>query len=195
MTDHGRIDHARMLSCLRVTALILLGCLVTASCGVPLSAAELPERPHSFQAGVGFNGDDSNLDAVYRLRLLDQPDLGPFLVGGARPGRKYVLSELRPHFLLQRKEVRFFVGTGAESRLSIVRNLRCVAAGGVAYTWGDFSATDAAPDEGWTPMARAGLEVHANTEGVEFSFSLSYLYLDLRSAGPGWILATIGIKP
>ena len=63
---------------------------------------------------------------------------------------------------------------------------------GLAYVFGDYAGTAQSPDDGWTPLLRAGLTFAPPTAPLQAR--IGYQYADLKSGGSSWAQIGIGVR-
>jgi hypothetical protein len=162
---------------------LLAGALAAAACVVPAPALAQRQLPrHLFLVEVPVNREEAFLGVAYRFLPSRSVGLGPFLSFQTRPDEtKTVLQRIRPHFFVQREEKRFLGSLGVEHSHYLGAHAGVFAAAGAGYTFGSFQGTRAQPEEGWTPILRAGLLARFGSEETAGHVRAGYEYADLRS--------------
>ncbi|RPJ40355.1 MAG: hypothetical protein EHM19_13800 [Candidatus Latescibacterota bacterium] len=151
------------------------------------------EVSHALLAECHFQKEDLALGATYRYAILPQRFLGFFLHGSVRPYYDARIEEVRPGYHIVFDEFRWLIAAGLEEELPLTSHIGLFAGGGGGYTFGDYEATSRAPEEGWTPLAQAGVSVRGRIdEGVEGMFRAGYRYIDLRGDDRNWWYAALG---
>jgi hypothetical protein len=187
-TQHG--------AALGPSAILLAAVVFAASIGAPgpalASVFDPDESPHSVQLYVPFNDRDVALGIEYDFRPPGAPRLSLFTLFAARPYHKRALERLRPHFALIYREVLYHGGAGLQVTAPICAGVSAHAGAGAAFVFGDFAGTSRAPDDGWTPLLRAGV-TYAPPE-VPLLMQAGYQHADLKSGGSSWAYFCAGVR-
>lgn len=151
-----------------------------------------PESPHSVQLYLPFNGRDLALGAEYSFRSPGVPWLGAFANFAARPYHMTAYEQLRPHFRLVYREIRYHGGLGLQTAIPVGGQVFVCVGLGAAFTFGDYAGTRRSPESGWTPLLRGGL-MYAPAASP-FLAQVGYQYADLKSAGSNWAFLCAGMR-
>jgi hypothetical protein len=172
---------------------ILVGLLVVASAAVARARPD-PGPFHRFLVlvDVGVNEDEVQPGLYGGVFFPTTPRVGIVGLLSTRVGRKTVEEELAPHLYLQREEWRGFGALAVESSAAIGGHVGLYAGAGAGYSKADYSATEAAPEEGWSPLLRAGLSFWTPLGSALGVLRVGYQYCDLRSVAPNWGTLAVG---
>jgi hypothetical protein len=144
---------------------------------------------------VPVNREDAFLGASYRFLPSRSIGLGPFLSFQTRTDEtKTVRQRVRPHFFIQREEKRHMGTFGVDHSRYLGAHVGAFLAAGAGYTFGSFEGTRAQPDEGWTPVLRAGVLARFGDLETLGHVRVGYEYADLRSGANNRVYLAAGVE-
>jgi hypothetical protein len=153
-----------------------------------------PEVAHAFLAESHFQNEDMALGATYRYAAIPDRFFGVFLHFSARPYYDERIEEIRPGFRIMYDEFRYLIAVGIDEDLPLTRHLGVFLGAGAGYTLADYEATSRAPEEGWTPLAQAGLSFRARIDEEALGVvRAGYRYIDLRGDDTNWWYIALGV--
>jgi hypothetical protein len=151
-----------------------------------------PFRRFLALADMGVNADDVQLGVYGGVFFPTTPSVGVTCLLSSRVGRKTEQQQLGPHLYLQHREWRGFGALGVESSLAITRRVALCAMAGAGYSAADYSGTGAAPEEGWSPLVRAGVSLSTPLGSALGVLRVGYQHGDLRSVAANWGTLAVG---
>jgi hypothetical protein len=153
----------------------------------------LPRHLVLFQVSV--NQDDAFLGGTYRFLPSRELGIGPFVSFDGRSERFTALQQIGPHLFIQRREMRYLGALGFDGSMYLGEHVGVFAAAAAGYTFGSYEGTRAEPEEGWTPIFRAG--VLGRIRMTDHSFThlrVGYEYADLRSVASNRTYLAVGFE-
>ena len=186
-----------MESALPVTrALLIVLAAVVGEClasGAAL-ADEIVTR-HLILVEVPVNRDDAFVGGTYRFLASPHSGAGPFVSFDGRSETYTALEQIGPHLFVQRREMRYLGALGLDGSLYFAANAGVFAAAAAGYTFGSYEGTQVEPEEGWTPVFRAGLLGRLRmTHDTVTHLRLGYEYADLRSVASNRAYLAVGVE-
>jgi len=186
-----------MESALRVTR-VLLFILTAAVCEGLASGAALAEQTfprHLILLEVPVNRDDAFVGGTYRFLAGRQSGVGPFVSFDGRSETYTALQQVGPHLFIQRREMRYLGALGIDGSLYLGAHAGAFASMAAGYTFGSYEGTRAEPEEGWTPVFRAGvLGRFLMTTDTVTHLRVGYEYADLRSVASNRTYIAVGVE-
>jgi hypothetical protein len=141
------------------------------------------------------NQDDVFVGGTYRFLPSRQLGVGPFVSFDARSERFTALQQIGPHLFIQRREMRYLGAFGFDGSLYLGAHAGVFAAAAAGYTFGSYEGTRAEPEEGWTPIFRAGALGRFRLATDSFMhLRVGYQYADLRSVASNRVYLAVGLE-
>ena len=113
----------------------------------------------------------------------------------ARTERFTALQQIGPHLFIQRREMRYLAASGIDASLYLSAHAGVFTAAGAGYTFGSYEGTRAEPEEGWTPIFRAGALGRFRMANESFTHLwVGYEYADLRSVASNRVYIAVGLE-
>jgi len=162
---------------------VLLLAVVASECLMPRAARSEEGLPrHLILLEVPVNRDDAFVGGTYRFLASRESGMGPFISFDGRSETYTALQQVGPHLFIQRREMRYLGALGLDGSLHLGTHTGVFAAAAAGYTFGSYEGTRAEPEEGWTPVFRAGLLGRFRmTIDTVMHLRVGYEYADLRS--------------
>jgi hypothetical protein len=150
---------------------------------------------HSFVFQGTFNSDDASVGVTYRFFVI--PDLG-LAAFGSISGRfwdEVVRVPFRPGTQLQVRETRELFAFGVHESVPLTGGFGGFLDAGAGYTAANYDGVSLDPEEGWTPLIRAGATLQFrpwSTLETAIRLEIGYRYADLRSVPSNWLYVGLG---